>query len=272
MINKISQFKTVAKSLNRDPNSINELKMWVVANQIFEVSIDNLIPSEPSVTSDSYDAIKNKLENDEDIDPIKVAILNDEYVVLDGNNRVKAFLDFGKSTIPAILIDLDKNRSRKKYYLVVIREFSHLKGFTDLPVDKNKFERQKRYSGINFIYCSKDKIECVLPESNSILISIAGVNDDFANISASLYKDVLQLRFSDVTRDFGKFVAFKESQARTILNFIDKNLPVDYVYVNCEQGKSRSAGVVTALEKIYNGKDVFIPTHNILVKDILLSI
>lgn len=271
-MNKILLFKKEAKSLNRDSNSINELKMWIRANKILEIALTRLVPSEPSVTFDSYNECKTKLENNEQVDPIQVALLDGEnYVVVDGNNRAKAFKDLGKITVPAILVDID-TRSRQKYLLSVLKKFNHLKGFDNLPIDESIEKRQERYSAINFTYCSKDKIENTIPESNSILISIAGVNDEFAKIATHLYKDVLKLRFSDVQRDFGKFIAFKDYQAKSIIAFVDRNLPVDFVYVNCEQGKSRSAGVVTALEKIYNNTDVFIPTHNSLVKNVLLSI
>lgn len=43
-------------------------------------------------------------------------------------------------------------------------------------------------------------------------------------------------------------------------------------YINCEQGKSRSAEVKIALEKLYNNQEIFLPTYNLHVKETLLKI
>ena len=113
-----------------------------------------------------------------------------------------------------------------------------------------KSNKGNRYSNIKFEHYSKNDIENLIPKDNAILISITGTASDFASISTGLYKDILQIRFSDIQKDFGKFRAFTKNQAQDILNFVDKNLTVKYVYINCERGQSRSAACHSALEKI----------------------
>jgi predicted protein tyrosine phosphatase len=157
--------------------------------------------------------------------------------------------------------------------LSIIGEFQ--REAVKLAKDPNSVEELKRfaYARMSFIHYSKTEIENLgSMRVNSILISIAGLNDDFAEVDDSRFKDVLRLRFSDVTRDFGKFLAFRKNQAEQIIAFVNRNIPVDFVYINCEQGRSRSAAIHSALEKIYHAKEVNFLHCNLQVKETLLDV
>lgn len=125
---------------------------------------------------------------------------------------------------------------------------------------------------MRFVHCSKYQIERLIPEDNVILISIAGMTDSFAQVDDSLYKDILRLRFDDVLRDFGHFKALTEDDCYSIITFINKNSSVDYAYINCEQGISRSAGIHMTLEKLYNSRNVYFENHNTHVRNLLLKV
>lgn len=70
-------------------------------------------------------------------------------------------------------------------------------------------------------YCSRQQIEKIIPEDNSILISIAGTKDRFAQIRDEDWRDVLRLRFDDIQRDVGPYRAMAETQANDILTLTD---------------------------------------------------
>jgi len=239
-------------------------------SEVATISIDELVPSEPSVVYTSYLPLYNKLKKGETLPYVKVVLIDDEYIIVDGNNRAKAAKDFGYTSIPVDVVTLPKNR--ELFFRKSLDKFRHLKGLADLPIYKNRTDRRERYSNIKFAHYSKNDIEQLIPEDNSILISITGTASDFANVDDSLYKDILRIRFSDIQKDFGKFRAFTKNQAKDILSFVDSNLPISYVYINCERGQSRSAACHSALEKIYNDKFVDFPKSNIHVKNILLSL
>lgn len=119
---------------------------------------------------------------------------------------------------------------------------------------------------------SKEDIENLVPDKNSILISITGTLGGFANVNDTLYNSILRIRFSDIQRDFGKFVAFKEYQASQILTFIDSNIDADHIYINCEKGQSRSVALHSALERIYRDRCIDFPHQNMHVKNTLLKV
>jgi predicted protein tyrosine phosphatase len=120
-------------------------------------------------------------------------------------------------------------------------------------------------------YRSKYKIERITPEENSILISIAGMSDNFAGVNKFEWKDILRIRFSDVYRDYGHRLAFREFQAYSILKFVKDNLPVSCVYVNCEMGLSRSAGIAFVLDYLYNGTRISERKCNVHVLNLMLK-
>lgn len=134
-----------------------------------------------------------------------------------------------------------------------------------------KVSHKLKIPKIKFAYYSKDKIEQLVPATNSILISITGTMSDFAKINDNLYKDILRLKFSDVQKDFGKFKAFTVYQAESVLDFVSKNMPINYVYINCEMGVSRSAGLLEGLVKIFNNEDISISTSNGHVRNKLIE-
>lgn len=65
------------------------------------LSINVLVPSEPTMNN-SYELYKK------DIEPIQVAIIDDEYVIIDGNKRAQAFKDSGYEKIPAKIVAVKK--------------------------------------------------------------------------------------------------------------------------------------------------------------------
>lgn len=75
----------------------------------------------------------------------------------------------------------------------------------------------------------------------------------------AIYMRLLRLKFDDVDKEGDTFVLFTKEQAIQILNFVKqiKN-KVDFIIVHCEAGISRSAGVVAALEKIYNNDNNYV--------------
>lgn len=94
-------------------------------------------------------------------------------------------------------------------------------------------------------------IKEVVPESNTILISVAGRDNDFIQVQAG-YKSILRLAFHDIKRELKGFTLFDENHAKQIINFVNNNLPIDTIYLNCEAGISRSAAIRVFLHEIFN--------------------
>lgn len=233
-----------------------------------EININELIPSEPSVVQSSYNFFMGKLSKGEYIEPIEVAVIDNEYIVVNGNNRAKAFKDFGLDRIQVKIIKVPS--FRESFLRKTKSLYEHLKGLEELQTDESYEKRQERYS-IKFSHHSKQDIETIIPEDNSILISIAGIHDEFAGIDDKYWKDILRIRFDDIQKDFGKYCAFRNYQAQEILNFVDKNIPVNHIYINCEKGISRSGGIRIGLEKVYNDKDIYLSKFNTHVLKTLLE-
>lgn len=94
-------------------------------------------------------------------------------------------------------------------------------------------------------------IKEIIPEANTILISTAGRSQDFIQVQSG-YKNILRLAFHDIKRELKGFTLFDESHAKQIISFVNSNLPVDTIYVNCEAGISRSSAVRVFLHEILN--------------------
>lgn len=126
---------------------------------------------------------------------------------------------------------------------------------------------------IKFIHCSESVIKTIKPELGSVLISITGTHGRFIQEELCLngWKTVLFLRFSDIRSPINGFILFDASFACSILDFINEHRPKT-VYINCEQGISRSAGVRVALEKIFNNNDTQLDGHNTYVAHVLLTV
>ena len=110
---------------------------------------------------------------------------------------------------------------------------------------------------------SRKVIEAVMPKINkpSIIISIRDPNKPKANITSSGYvREVLFLDFDDWDRPDPKEQLMTDDQAREIASFVtryEKNDQSFDLYVNCEAGMSRSAGVAAAISKALRDDDEF---------------
>ncbi len=99
----------------------------------------------------------------------------------------------------------------------------------------------------------------------SVIISIRDIMKDRALIAVNdQIKDVLFLSFEDWDRDMDDESVITEADALAIKNFVTKynTLKEDInLYVNCEAGWSRSAGVAAAISKyLFEDDTVFFKT------------
>lgn len=95
--------------------------------------------------------------------------------------------------------------------------------------------------------------ECIF---DCIIISITdvGSSPNYFNKENKYVKAILPLQFDDV--DYGQDNCITSEDARMIIDFVSKWInKVDLIIVHCEAGISRSAGVCSALMKIFNGSD-----------------
>jgi len=97
----------------------------------------------------------------------------------------------------------------------------------------------------------------LLPHYNAIFISITCPGDEAQLVDG--WKAVLRLKIDDVSDDHGgQYALFNEDHARQIIEFVFGHLP-DTLFINCDAGLSRSAGVAVALTEIiqsrYIGKE-----------------
>ena len=98
----------------------------------------------------------------------------------------------------------------------------------------------------------------LLPHYNAIFISITCPGDEMPKLVDG-WKAVLHLQIDDVSDDHGgQYALFNEDHARQIVEFVFGHLP-ETLFINCDAGLSRSAGVAVALTEIilerYIGKD-----------------
>ena len=63
-------------------------------------------------------------------------------------------------------------------------------------------------------------------------------------------KDVLTLYFDDITKEVEGAVMFSEEQARQIIDFVQKNKPVETLLIHCYGGESRSRAVAAFVTKM----------------------
>ena len=106
---------------------------------------------------------------------------------------------------------------------------------------------------------SRDEMRCaihqgILDKENLVLISIGEPGEFYKDSiltkdEVSGFKDVLQLEFWDIEEDFGDYKIITDEQAKTIQEFIIKNKENRFI-INCQAGKSRSAGVGKSIECI----------------------
>ena len=110
---------------------------------------------------------------------------------------------------------------------------------------------------------SRTMIPHITPPAGAILISITSPDNDHPEVKEN-WKAVLRLKFDDIEQKFTEDdVLFSEDQAAAILDFVKRHNP-SILWVNCDAGVSRSAGVAVALDRIFNGVDTrsLYPYHN----------
>ena len=114
---------------------------------------------------------------------------------------------------------------------------------------------------MKFLVLNEDKIKTYNIKYNHIVISIKSPGASKAEI---LYLnnclDILYLEFHDfdnLSLNYpGHIKVFSKQDAKKILNFVKKyKEKIDLIVCQCEAGISRSAGVIGALSKIFNGDD-----------------
>lgn len=94
--------------------------------------------------------------------------------------------------------------------------------------------------------------ETFKPEPNSIIIRITS-NADFAFMEhRELYKDILELRFDDISDSHPKedtmlYGAMTNEHYQQIKEFIDKNIDSINLFVHCDAGASRSPAVALSV-------------------------
>ena len=110
---------------------------------------------------------------------------------------------------------------------------------------------------------SREEMKCaihqdILDKENLVLISIGEPGDGYKYSILSKeevqgFKDCLQIEFWDIEEDFGDYKIITDDQAKTIQDFILKNLQKDTetrFIVHCKAGISRSAAVAKAVEQL----------------------
>ena len=91
-------------------------------------------------------------------------------------------------------------------------------------------------------------------KDNIAIISISSPGLDGITFNA---KNVFYMKFFDLENDFGRAKAPKEEDMQGLKEFLDKvrENGVEEIYINCEAGISRSAGVAAAVESYFGLED-----------------
>lgn len=110
------------------------------------MDVKDLVPSEPSAVRSSYDFYMYQIRQERWIKPIEVFFLGDDCIIVNGNNRAKAFKDSVIDKIPVEVVKLV--RSRELYLKGVLALYNHLKGFVNYPIDDTSEQRKGRYKYI----------------------------------------------------------------------------------------------------------------------------
>ncbi len=100
--------------------------------------------------------------------------------------------------------------------------------------------------------------ETFKPEHNSIIIRITS-NAEFAPMEhRELFKDILELRFDDISDTHPKedsmlYGAMTTDHYQQIKSFMDKNIDSFQLFVHCDAGQSRSPAVaISVLDYLLN--------------------
>ena len=108
------------------------------------VQICNLYPYEPSGVRAKVERQKKKLQRG-NAKPIKVLPVDDEHLVVDGNNTVLAALEIGMTELQATK-DYKREQEMRPYRDALAEaQAAGMRGFENVPVDSSITNRSKRY-------------------------------------------------------------------------------------------------------------------------------
>lgn len=100
---------------------------------------------------------------------------------------------------------------------------------------------------------SRQQAEQVLPFKGAALISITCPGDSMPKIVPG-WEHVLHIEVDDIKEDLGKkYTLFNKDHAGKIITFVFGVRPT-FLFINCDAGISRSAGVAVALREIMNNE------------------
>ena len=108
------------------------------------VQICTLYPYEPSGVRAKVKRQKKKLERGK-VEPIKVLLVDDEYLVVDGNNTVLAALEMGMTELEATEAHRSEQEMRPYRDALAEAKAKDMRGFENVPVDSSMTDRSKRY-------------------------------------------------------------------------------------------------------------------------------
>lgn len=95
------------------------------------------------------------------------------------------------------------------------------------------------------------KAQLLRPGPTDVLISIHDADQEPAVLQDG-WRDVLRLSFHDIDIPKEGFDLFHASQAEEVIAFATKYATVEHIYVHCNMGASRSAGIALFLAKWQN--------------------
>ena len=128
---------------------------------------------------------------------------------------------------------------------------------------------------MKIIVFNEDSIQKAITTEKHIVISVQDPAYDFVKLPKLKSRiSFLGLKFHDVddiyVHDFNNWckdrhiIPFTPQHAKSILSFVNEwKDKVEYIYVNCVAGISRSAGIAGALGKILNDEDEYYFKHYI---------
>lgn len=112
----------------------------------------------------------------------------------------------------------------------------------------------KRRQAVEIRVTSRSEIPHVNPPDGAALISVTSPELEHPQVSEK-WRAVLRLKFHDIERRWSDDdMLFTEKQAEEILGFV-KEIKPSILWVHCDAGISRSAGIAVALDKLVNGVD-----------------
>lgn len=118
----------------------------------------------------------------------------------------------------------------------------------------------------------RETIAKIIPKPGNVVILITCPENDFPILEDG-WDDILRLRFDDINQKSD--TSFSEYEAKKILNFVIKNFD-KYIFISCDAGLSRSAGVFVALDWLFNHRELVdlsakYPLHNTYVRDKIIE-